>query len=55
MKLRRGCRCRRHSHLFMLERVRQAGDEPFALETCYLSADEFPALRAVRWSAARCL
>jgi GntR family transcriptional regulator len=32
------------SHLFMLERVRQAGDEPFALETCYLSADEFPAL-----------
>ncbi|MGB8801714.1 MAG: UTRA domain-containing protein [Candidatus Acidiferrales bacterium] len=27
-----------------LERVRQAGDEPFALETCYLSADEFPAL-----------
>src|SRR5580704_8372669 len=24
--------------------VRQAGDEPFALETCYLSADEFPAL-----------
>ncbi len=33
-----------NSHLFMLERVRQAGDEPFALETCYLSADEFPAL-----------
>src|SRR6202167_2421205 len=32
------------SHLFRLERVRQAGDEPFALETCYLSADEFPAL-----------
>ena len=32
------------SHLFMLERVRQAGDEPFALETCYLTADEFPAL-----------
>jgi GntR family transcriptional regulator len=32
------------SHLFMLERVRQAADEPFALETCYLSADEFPAL-----------
>ena len=27
-----------------MERVRQAGDEPFALETCYLSADEFPAL-----------
>jgi GntR family transcriptional regulator len=32
------------SHLYMLERVRQAADEPFALETCYLSADEFPAL-----------
>jgi GntR family transcriptional regulator len=32
------------SHLFKLERVRQAADEPFALETCYLSADEFPAL-----------
>jgi GntR family transcriptional regulator len=32
------------SHLYMLERVRQAGDEPFALETCYLPADEFPAL-----------
>jgi GntR family transcriptional regulator len=32
------------SHLFMLERVRQASDEPFALETCYLSVDEFPAL-----------
>jgi GntR family transcriptional regulator len=33
-----------NSHLCMLERVRQAADEPFALETCYLSADEFPAL-----------
>ena len=32
------------SHLFTLQRVRQAADEPFALETCYLSADEFPAL-----------
>ena len=32
------------SHLFKLERVRQAADEPFALEICYLSADEFPAL-----------
>ena len=32
------------SHLYMLQRVRQAADEPFALETCYLSADEFPAL-----------
>ena len=26
----------------MLERVRNAADEPFALETSYLSADEFP-------------
>ena len=43
-KSRRGFRCHPNSHLFMLERVRQAGDEPFALETCYLSADEFPAL-----------
>jgi GntR family transcriptional regulator len=32
------------SHLAMVQRVRQAGDEPFALETCYLSADEFPGL-----------
>jgi GntR family transcriptional regulator len=32
------------SHLYMLQRVRQAADEPFALEACYLSADEFPAL-----------
>jgi GntR family transcriptional regulator len=32
------------SRLFMVERVRQAGDEAFALETCYLSAEEFPRL-----------
>src|SRR5579862_3419789 len=32
------------SRLAVVERVRQAGDEPFALETCYLSADEFPGL-----------
>ena len=32
------------SRLVVVERVRQAGDEPFALETCYLSADEFPGL-----------
>ena len=32
------------SRLFLLERVRQAGDEPFAIETCYLSADDFPGL-----------
>jgi GntR family transcriptional regulator len=27
-----------------LERLRHAADEPFALETCYLSATDFPAL-----------
>lgn len=30
------------SPLAVVERVRQAADEPFALETCYLSAIEFP-------------
>jgi GntR family transcriptional regulator len=29
------------SSLIKIERVRRAADEPFALETCYLSADEF--------------
>ena len=32
------------SALIKVGRVRQAADEPFALETCYLSADEFPGL-----------
>jgi len=32
------------SDLIQVGRVRQAADEPFALETCYLSADEFPGL-----------
>jgi len=32
------------SHLTMIERVRKAGDEPFALESCYLPAQEFPGL-----------
>ena len=32
------------SALVRVERVRQAADEPFALETCYLSAEEFPGL-----------
>jgi GntR family transcriptional regulator len=32
------------SRLIMVERVRRAADEPFALETCYLSADEFAGL-----------
>jgi GntR family transcriptional regulator len=32
------------AHLAVLERVRHAADEPFALETSYLSADEFPGI-----------
>jgi GntR family transcriptional regulator len=32
------------ARLGKVERVRQAGDEPVALETCYWSADEFPNL-----------
>jgi GntR family transcriptional regulator len=32
------------SRLIKVGRVRQAADEPFALEVCYLSADEFPDL-----------
>ena len=32
------------SALIKVERVRHAADEPFALETCYLSADEFKGL-----------
>src|ERR1700686_3492770 len=30
--------------MIKLERLRHAADEPFALETCYLSAAEFPGL-----------
>jgi len=30
-----------HSQLVKVERLRLAGDEPFALESCYLSAQEF--------------
>ncbi|MFY9559963.1 MAG: GntR family transcriptional regulator [Terriglobales bacterium] len=33
--------------LIMIERLRHAADEPFALETCYLSAPEFPQLVSV--------
>jgi GntR family transcriptional regulator len=33
-----------HSHMIKFERLRIGGDEPFALETGYLSADEFPGL-----------
>src|SRR5215467_9390383 len=32
------------TELIKLERVRSASDEPFALETCYLSAQDFPGL-----------
>jgi GntR family transcriptional regulator len=32
------------SPLVVVQRVRQAGDEPFAFETCYLSAEQFPHL-----------
>lgn len=34
--------------LFRVERIRQAGDDPFALETCYLSADDFQGLNGNR-------
>jgi GntR family transcriptional regulator len=33
-----------NSRLVRVERVRSAGDEPVALEVCYLSAQEFPAM-----------
>lgn len=33
-----------HSRLIKLERLRLGANEPFALETCYLSADGFPGL-----------
>lgn len=33
-----------NSRLLKLERIRLGADEPFALETCYLSADEFAGL-----------
>lgn len=33
------------ARLLKVERVREAGSEPFALETCYLPSDEFPGLR----------
>jgi GntR family transcriptional regulator len=32
------------SRMIKVERVRHTADEPFALETCYLPADEFPGL-----------
>lgn len=33
-----------HAGIIKLERLRQASDDPFALETCYLSAEEFSTL-----------
>src|SRR2546425_41713 len=32
------------SHIIKIERLRHAAGEPFALETCYLNATEFPGL-----------
>lgn len=36
------------SRLIKIERLRLGGDEPFAIETCYLSADEFGDLTRTR-------
>jgi GntR family transcriptional regulator len=36
------------SRLIKVERLRLGGDEPFALETCYLSADEYSDLTRAR-------
>jgi GntR family transcriptional regulator len=36
-----------HSRLIRIERLRVGGNEPFAVETGYLSAEEFPALTKV--------
>jgi GntR family transcriptional regulator len=33
-----------HSRLVKVERLRQSGEQPFALESCYLPADEFEGL-----------
>jgi GntR family transcriptional regulator len=33
-----------HSRLVKLERLRQSGEQPFAVESCYLPADEFAGL-----------
>lgn len=35
------------SKMIKIERVRHTADEPFALETCYLPADEFPGLARI--------
>src|SRR4029077_7791207 len=36
------------SRLIKLERLRLGGEEPFAIETCYLSADDFSGLTRAR-------
>ena len=36
-----------HSRLVKIERLRQSGEQPFALESCYLPADEFSGLLSV--------
>jgi GntR family transcriptional regulator len=36
------------SRLIKLERLRLGGDEPFAIETCYLSAEDFGSLTQAR-------
>ena len=33
-----------HSRLVKIERLRQSGEQPFAVESCYLAAEEFQAL-----------
>jgi GntR family transcriptional regulator len=33
-----------NSRLVKIERLRQSGEQPFALESCYLAADEFAGL-----------
>jgi GntR family transcriptional regulator len=36
-----------HSRLVKVERLRQSGEQPFALESCYLPADEFAGLASL--------
>jgi GntR family transcriptional regulator len=36
-----------HSALVKVERLRQSGEQPFALESCYLPADEFAGLASL--------
>jgi GntR family transcriptional regulator len=44
-----------NSRLIKIERVRSAGDEPVALEICYLSAEEYQAVMEAHLSEHRCL